>query len=228
MSVIVAAGAAISKSCLNNSRTKQMYSFSKAERFPKPRPLGKSPEPASTDPDKLPKEMYDIPSTKMTRFTKFGYGNRSDFTKGSKNNKSEFVMFRSDFDKEHPHGPKYTFGVGRDKYNKVYIESNKNIDMTVPGPGKYYNPPPFGKGGISYSFRGKPEPKKEIIKRREEKFPQPGPGEYPVCVQINPTGKYVVSGISNISSLKIKPETEKKGEDAKNSGGRFNYVSKII
>ena len=89
-----------------------------------------------------------------------------------------FYNFASDFDKDHPHGPKYTFGMGRDKFTKVYVESNKNLDMNVPGPGKYYNPPAFGKGAISYSFRGRPEPNKEMIEKRKKMYPVPGPGQY--------------------------------------------------
>ena len=167
------------------------------------------------------KKEYEInlPSTKMTRFTKFGYGNRYDFTKASKDHKSEFCDFKSDFDPKHPHGPSYTFGVGRDKFAKVYLESNKMLDMKIPGPGKYYNPPPFGKGGICYSFRGLPEPKKEIIEKRQQKYPQPGPGEYPVTIQINGAGKYAVSQIENVSTLKIiKPK--------ENTDARFSYSGK--
>lgn len=224
MSTILATGEAISRSCTNTSKTKQMYSFSKAPRFPEPFVNTKIPE------EKRKQDIYkfyDIPSTLVTRKTKFdGKASRYDFTKVAKNNKSEFVVLRSDFDKDHPHGPKYSFGVGRDKFGKVYIESNKMFDKDVPGPGKYYNHPQFGKEAIAYSFRGTPEPKKEVIDKIHEKmkakYPSPGPGEYPICVKINPTGKYVVSNIQNVSSLTIKPSQNK------NQDGRFSYISIFI
>lgn len=195
MSVIVATGKEISSSCCNHSKAKMMYSFSKAARFPKEK----------TSSDKY--ELYVLPSTKMTRVCNFGYGNRYDFTKAQKDNKADFCSFKSDFDKEHPHGPKYSFGVGRDKFTKVYVESNKNLDLSIPGPAKYYNPPPFGKGGIAFSFRGRPEPKKEVIERRNKKYPPPpGPGDYKNIIEINPKGKYPLSNVENTSSITLRPD----------------------
>ncbi|MCQ2818429.1 MAG: hypothetical protein MJ252_14270 [archaeon] len=204
MSVIISAGKAISNSCCNHSKTKQMYSFSKAERFPK--------QKESTDKH----TMYDLPSTKMTRVCNFGYGQRYDFTKAQKDNKADFCSFKSDFDKQHPHGPMYSFGVGRDKFTKVYVESNKNLDMNVPGPGKYYNPPAFGKGAISYSFRGRPEPNKEMVEKRKKMYPTPGPGEYPNVLSINPKGRYPLSYIENTSSVTLRAD---KAMQDKEKGG---------
>lgn len=219
MSVIVSSGREICASCCNHSKAKMMYSFSKAPRFPK--------EKTSSDKNTI----YLLPSTKMTRVCSFGYGNRSDFTKGSGGN-AAFYNFASDFDKDHPHGPKYTFGMGREKFSKVYVESNKNIDMNVPGPGKYYNPPPFGKGAISYSFRGRPEPNKDMIEKRKKMYPVPGPGQYKNELEINPKGKYPLSYVENTSSITLRPDPKfdkEKGEskNAENESKIFLYY-KII
>jgi hypothetical protein len=52
-----------------------MYSFSKAPRFPSFKISG------HTD------AYYDIPVTRSTRATNFGFGNRSDFTMGKSKKK---------------------------------------------------------------------------------------------------------------------------------------------
>ena len=38
----------------------------------------------------------------------------------------------------------------------------------------------------------------------------PGPGEYPITVKINEKGKYAVSNITNISSLKFGDKDKKR------------------
>ena len=72
MSVIVKSKLEISRSPINQSTSKQMFSFGKAERFPKIRNSG------VTD------NFYNLPEVRMTRFTTLGKGNKSDFTAGSK------------------------------------------------------------------------------------------------------------------------------------------------
>ena len=86
-------------------------------------------------------------------------------------------------------------------------------------------------------MRGRNEPKKEDTKKGKEgekeeekedekdekkklknrKFSIPGPGQYPITVQINDKGKYPVSNISNVSSFKIKyrQKTQQEIEDEK-------------
>ena len=118
MSVIVASGEAISKSPINTSKSKMMYSFSKSTRFPK------------IDRRGYADALYLLPEIKSKRSTTFGLGNKYDFTKSQKGMNTQFYSNGSDFDKEHPHSPCFSFGVGRDKYSTVYYETNKMIAAT--------------------------------------------------------------------------------------------------
>ena len=51
----------------------------------------------------------------------------------------------------------YSFGVGRDKFEKVYMPSNKtNKDPTIPGPGAYTcNLYDVGSTGRKFAFQGR-------------------------------------------------------------------------
>lgn len=74
----------------------------------------------------------------MRRNTSLGIGNKSDFTKRSKGSFAEFYGVKRDFDEGNLRGPQFSFGICRDKYAKVYYETDKMIDKSVPGPGNYY------------------------------------------------------------------------------------------
>jgi len=165
----------------NSSPTKYMYSFSKAERFPKLKRSGKS--------DKF----YSLPSVKMNRTSSFGYGTKYDFTK-SKNLKTEFVSIKRDFDVGNLRGLKFSFGIGRDAYRKAFCPGYKNIDRSIPGPGKYKIMKELGSDAPKYTMRplvgGRGMSHKNIF--------APGPGAYQPIVKINDKGRYPLSTISNI------------------------------
>ena len=207
MSVIVASGAQICNSPVNRSVTKQMYSFPKAERFPK----------VKIDPSPL---CYDIPSQRSKRYATMGVGGRTDFTRMQKGNNSQFYNNGTDFDKNHPYSPAYTFGLGRDKFEKVYVESAKYVDKSVPGPGKYYTPKPFGSDAPKFSLRGKPT----VIRygglrtRKGEPLKPPGPGEYKNVYAINGTGKYAMSNLPNVYCFNY----------GLGKGKRFDYRCKLF
>ena len=61
----------------------------------------------------------------------------------------------SDFDMSKPHGRQQTFGNSRDKCKAVIDGGTYLADMSIPAPGKYYNPPSFGSDGSKFSMRGK-------------------------------------------------------------------------
>ena len=169
----------------NASPTKFMYSFGHSERFPPIKRTGKSDT------------FYSLPSTKMRRTAGFGFGGKSDFTKGpSSSVHTEFVSIKRDFDKGNQPGYKYSFGLSRDKFGKAVCPGYKNIDKNVPGPGKYYTMKKTGSDAPSYSLH---------IKCGDtgwtnERMKNPGPGTYtPYCTNAN--GRYPISRIPNVSSL---------------------------
>ena len=165
----------------NASPTKFMYSFSKAERFPTIKRTGKSDT------------FYTLPSTRMNRTTAFGYGHKSDFTK-NKNNTTEFVSIKRDFDKGNQRGLKYSFGLGRDSFTKAYCPGYKNIDKNVPGPGKYNVIKELGADAPKYSLHAKCGERGWT----NQHMRNPAPGTYQPIIRINSEGRYPLSTISNI------------------------------
>ena len=218
MSIILKSGAEISRSPLNNSKAHQMYSFPKAERFPKIK--------SSDHTDAI----YNLPDVRSKRTTSLGFGNKSDFTLSDKNMHSKYYQTKRDFDKENKQGIFYTFGQPRDKYNKVYVEGHKNIDLQVPGPGKYFLPKPFGWDAPKFTMKGKHDDAKTKVKNyqkivEEEKLKKKEYNELiekvkknekklPIPLEMNNQGKYPVSTYRNINSLRFDKQKEK----------RFNYT----
>jgi hypothetical protein len=199
MSIIVASGEQISKSPLNGSPSKQMYSFAKSERFQKLKTNGVS----ST-------YFYDLPEVRMKRSTTLGRGTKYDFTRENKGKNAQFYDLGSDFDKKQPHSPSWTFGISRDHYEKVYYETNKMLDKNVPGPGKYDYLKQFGAEAYKFSMRGKGEDKKLGAVSKI-----PGPGDY-ACIAMKPDGRYPLSKFQNTSNIIF----------GLNKGKRFDYNCK--
>ena len=177
-------GEAISNSPLNHSKAKMMFSFPKAERFPKLR----SSHSISC--------FYNLPEVRMTRFTTLGKGNKSDFTSGARSKSPVFYSAKSDFDQSNPHSPRYTFGLGRDKFTKAYCEGTKMFDKNIPGPGKYNITRPFGSDAAKYTMKGKYKPSSYEMRGNE-----PGPGAYPDPIKINERGKFPSSRYTNVHEV---------------------------
>ena len=102
----------------------------------------------------------------------------------------------SDFDQSHPHSPKWTFGISRNHYDKVYYESGKILDKSIPGPGIYDILKPFGREGPKFTMRGRSSEDKDKTK----KLIVPGPGEY-TAISTSMTGKYPLSKYKNTSNI---------------------------
>ena len=166
-----------------------MYSFGKAERFPS---MGKYYSGSF---------FYNLPEVRMKRATSLGYGNKYDFTNDAKSKSPVFYDFKSDFDQKNPNGPKYSFGLGREKMFKSF-------DMAGPGPAKYNTLKPFGRDGIKYTMRIK-------CKRSSStgNFGTPGPGAYSTITKINPNGTFTVSKYENVHPVEFSKDKTK----------RFNY-----
>ena len=132
----------------------------------------------------------------MTRSTTLGKGSKYDFTKGAKNKNSQFYNLGSDFDQKDAHSPKWTFGISRNHYDKVYQENGKILDKNIPGPGLYDVLKPFGGEGEKYTMRGRSNEDKEKVK----KLIVPGPGEY-TAVSTTMKGRYPLSKYKNTSNI---------------------------
>jgi hypothetical protein len=135
------------------------------------------------------------------RSASIGKGLKYDFTKDSRGKCDKIYNNSTDFDPKHPHSPRYTFGISRAHYEKVYYESNKSIDKSVPGPGKYDSTKPFGKDGVKFSIRGKG--------KITEQDKIPGPGEYNQ-ISLNGSGKYALSSYHNSRSIKFGKKDEQR------------------
>lgn len=99
-------GEPIVKSTINNSTSKQSYSFGKATRF------GGDLKKSSSSQGL----MYNLPSSFNKRSTSLGVGDRMSF--GSKNrNAPPFYNLPSDFDSKKAHG--FSFGISREYYKRV-------------------------------------------------------------------------------------------------------------
>jgi predicted transcriptional regulator len=69
MSITVSNCVSICNSPLNNSMSKNLFSFPKQERFKEHKKILNE------------KIQYELPNVRMTRTCGFGYGNKLDFTK---------------------------------------------------------------------------------------------------------------------------------------------------
>ena len=102
---------------VNNSKTKQMYSFSKSERFPSP----KSPYSSQA--------FYEIPSAEKlnSNGAGFGHGNRFRYKPSATPSPSEYNLPK--VGKQ----PCYSFGNPRSSTDDLLKQSR----TPVPGPGTY-------------------------------------------------------------------------------------------
>lgn len=170
-----------------------MYSFGRAQRFPR---LGGKSNMWS---------FYNLPNVQMTRSTSFGYGTKYDFTIGSKSKSPVFYDFQSDFDQRRPHGPKYSFGLGRDRMYRF-------ADCSGPGAGKYFTGKVFGSEASKYTMRPKLARSSSMGSLKT-----PGPGAYNSVTFINPNGTFIKSQNENVHPVEFSKDKSK----------RFNYNYEI-
>jgi hypothetical protein len=249
MSVLAKSALEICKANTNTSTAKYQYSFSKARRFPIPNLAEEIREQklqAKLDKgEQLPVpirkskyEFYSLPSTLSTRKTTFGKGKKYDFTKVGNNCKEACYNFRSDFDKAHPHGPMYSFTKAdrsgrtkKEKKKKEGEEENKEgdkkkeeVDLDGPGPAKYNYLKPFGYDAPKVTMKGRYTSKKAENEAVEsEKKVDPSKLSQ-VTIQIRTTGKYIVSQIPNVNSLKFDKDKSKRTQfDSNKNPGPDKY-----
>lgn len=163
-------------SSIDNSPTKQKYSFPKAERFPKISIYGAM-------------SFYNLPSVKNERATSFGYGSRYNFCKKNSETTPSCYDYSYGVQSKQPYAPKYSFGLGRENIKNNYV------DKFTPGPGKYYSPiKTIGNGSPKYSIKGKY--KSSLCPRSDS----PGPAAYDPHTKMNPMGVYGIAGYKNVKS----------------------------
>ena len=170
---------------INNSTSKQMFSFGKSKRF-----LRRYSQDFKTE------KYYDIPSSRSNRMASFGYGKKYDIismTEGTgdniKYNKAPYYTFYNSKDSKHYTSPKYSFGTRNYNFNPM----KKNA---TPGPGRYATRSKLGYGVPKYSFRKKLE--NEMNKSLYGYIP--GPGKYPI-IGMSSKGKYPLSNYENTKQV---------------------------
>jgi len=182
---------------INTSSSKYMWTFGGAHRF--------------KDPKKTSEQFfYDLPSLiGRNRTTSLGFGQRSDFTSAYFKGKTpNYYNIPSDFDQNriYPHGPRITFGKGRDDCKK----SERNpIPKGVPGPGAYDIRPKFANEAKKFSLFGREWATKDQYKHTRS---IPGPGAYDETLHITGKGKYPdstykntrMSGFGNLERFKYR------------------------
>ena len=157
-------------SSIDNSPSKQKYSFSKAERFPKISVYGAM-------------SFYNLPSVKSERSTSFGYGSRYNFVPKNSETTPSCYNYCYGVQSRQPNAPKYSFGLGRE------CMKDNSIDTPSPGPGKYYSPlKSMGKDTPKYSIKGK---YKDTFYQRTE---SPGPAAYDPHTKMNEKGVFSIAG----------------------------------
>lgn len=163
-------------SSIDNSPTKQKYSFPKAARFPKIGLYGAM-------------SFYNLPNLRSERTTTFGYGSRYDFTPKKSENTPACYDYNYGVESNQPSSPKYSFGLGRENMKDNYI------DKLIPGPGKYYSPlKSIGKDCPKYSLKGKYNDK------NFGRTDSPGPAAYDPKTKINLKGVFGIAGYKNVKS----------------------------
>lgn len=95
---------------VNRSKSKHTYSFCKSQRFDEIKLKGSKTF------------SYELPSMRNRRSTSMGYGKKFDFILKHINKITPFYNMPSEFNKVKPVSPAFSFGIGRNYYDKVFSE----------------------------------------------------------------------------------------------------------
>ena len=168
-----------SKSIINNSSSKAMYSF----------PLSKRFDPNIDDNRTF---FYTKPSTLNQRKAFIGYGNRSTILLSKSGKTDNYYNIPPSINAKAKDGnPKYTFGFGRD----ICREPKCLDERITPGPSSYFPYEKFGQNGAKYSMSFR-------YKYKKEPDNYPGPGTYEIP-GLNKQGIYSNSNYKNIQGTKF-------------------------
>ncbi|CAI2375974.1 unnamed protein product [Moneuplotes crassus] len=193
MSAIPISTSLASTNPINKSPSKQMYSFSKSDRFFKPQ-KGQCQEIG-----------YILPSTFTKRSASFGLGSKLDekFGKSFVPPPGAYNTIHSDFSRLNPHLPSFSFGAGRGAFEKTSVRNTKAKDN--PGPGQYSIPSTFTPNtkDKSYSLKGRGKSMQDLMIMKKKELP--GPGQYSPKTTMNKDGIYRVSSMKNTAAMSFKP-----------------------
>lgn len=171
---------------INTSSSKQMYSFSRADRF-------------GQNKRQLDVCYYNLPSYLDTKHgTSIGYGTKLDLGKKQAGRTDSIYDVPREFDLRRRNSPQYSFGLGRELCKLPKARNEKQY----PGPGNYNPTKPFGSDGTKFS----------IFSRRKlagVDNSQPGPGSYGY-LQINSNGRYALSGYENTLGAQFSLDQSKR------------------
>ena len=231
-------------SSLNDSSTKQAYSFGHAIRF------------RNNEKRDNFYHFYDLPDIKSTRGTTLGYGKKCDYSKITGCGSNKLYAAPSYFDpKQHGYtfgvsrpnkirrdispgpiydvarkfggGPGYVFGTSGMKKNRKLLRNS-----SLPGPGAYYNEKNYN---IGNNYNSKLINSASVIigkaKRflKEDKYKTPGPGTYNIPGLINKTG--IINFNSKYTSLPARSFIGKRSDykirkiDSTPGPGQYNFFS---
>ncbi|CAD8196678.1 unnamed protein product [Paramecium octaurelia] len=167
---------AVNRSPLNTSKTKQMYTFSKAKRWVDPK-------------DNVCPPIYQLPTTLSKRAAGIGYGKKMNITQETISPAPNSYQVQT----AREHG--WTMGLGRDRANK-FESIFLGLVQKTPGPGSYNFKDP--QSAVRYSIR-------QRLQSRRNKDRKPGPGEYDLPSSINSRGKYALSQYRDSGAVILSP-----------------------
>ncbi|KAL4443097.1 hypothetical protein ABPG74_002164 [Tetrahymena malaccensis] len=174
MSVTVSSGFQICNSPLNNSKSKQMYSFPKETRFKN----NANSQSANV--------FYDLPSMRMTRSTAIGYGSKYDFTKQNTRTPAPNAYEQKMNTIQQAERKGWSFGLSRENMAKTSGPLGQ-LNLFSPGPGTYQVPSALSRQAFTLRQRtASPDAKNTNLK-------SPGPGAYASLPAIKEDGKYFLS-----------------------------------
>ena len=235
-------------SSLNNSTTKQAYSFGHAIRF-------KTNEKKDNY-----YQFYKLPEIRNNRSTTLGYGKKCNYDQNIGCGSNQLYAAPSYFDPKQHNAPMYSFGVSRPKNRyedkspgPIYDVTNKfgegapgyvfgtsgmkkykflKRSSSMPGPGAYYN---NENHKIDNDFNSKLINSGKVVIGKAKRFlvkikdRTPGPGSYNIPGLINTTGminfnsKYI--SIPARSFLGKKSGYKFKKIDSSPGPGQYNFFS---
>lgn len=191
--------ASVNKNPLNSSTAKQLFSFSKANRFENMR--GSLNDNVS----------YNLPSTRSLRSTSFGYGSKILDSRRKDSPSPDSYRIPSDFDFSRSDKNKgFSFRVGWKAYTRVYqkegFKNTLGADPNVPGPGTYKPKADFGTDVKTATLKGK-------FKDSPKSVNTPGPGAYKELSTLPKNGKNFYSKFKSINTGNMGPPTGERFKD---------------
>ena len=135
---------------INNSTSKQFYSFSKGTRFPSRSPINKHVAYDMKDGFGNNKAL-GTGRPFFSTSTRFDYYNSAKKQQRQPHPSPNLYKMKNTFGVESSKmNASYSFGMGRDDMKKIYVDHIKNEEVKMPGPGKYEATKHFGSKGLSY------------------------------------------------------------------------------